>query len=198
MQPPTALPAPPSLAAFIFAEYVGGLFEKLPRFGHTSLAALRWSHDVGRAAMVSKKLPPKTRRPRFHIVGLALMVSQLPPDLSHAHTIPPPPRKPPFGLISLQPPQWSHNALPTSYTLTLYHTDPDSRPRSHIATAAPMVSQCSPDLSRAHTLPQPPRQPPSVSYHHSRLSGLITTPHFHPFTLSHRPDSPARHPKTPL
>ena len=35
-----------------------------------------------------------------------------------------------------------------------------------------MVSQCPPDLSRAHTLPHRPRQPPSVSYRHSRPNGL--------------------------
>ena len=146
MQPPTALPAPPSLAAFIFAEYVGGLFENAPDLvkhrcplfdGHTMLAALQWSQRNSHL---------QTRRPWFHIVGLALMVSQCPPDLSRAHTLPHRPRQPPsvsyrhsrpngltiasrplarsnhttatpkaaLGLISSQPPQWSHSNSPLS------------------------------------------------------------------------------------
>ena len=123
MQPPTALPCPPSPAAPTLAEYVGGLFGKCP-----FLVTPQWSRLAVPAETSAARCPPC-----LHGLTFALHASMV----SHLPSMPP----------------WSHICPPCLHGLTsaLYASMvshlPSMPPWSHICRCASMVSHLPPCLN---------------------------------------------------
>ena len=171
MQPPTALPCPPSPAAPTLAEYVGGLFGKCP-----FLVTPQWSRLAVPAETSAARCPPCLHGLTFALH--ASMVSHLPSMPPWSHICPPClhgltsalhasmvshlPSMPPWshicppclhGLTFAAVPQWSHICRPASMVSHLPPcldglTFAALPQRLHICLPASKVTQYPPRLTR--------------------------------------------------